>query len=121
MLVELGGVIVESNTLSFEADAGASVTKPFIIANVGMISLIIEDVPSSSGALVQLDATRLPDAAFQISSINGTEIEPGKSVEFPVTFHPGARGTTQTAVIEMAFDLRNGLKERRPLTLVGRW
>ncbi|MDP1921369.1 MAG: hypothetical protein Q8L14_34330 [Myxococcales bacterium] len=121
VLVELDGVHVESDTLSFMGAAGARVTKSFILVNVGRIPLIIEGVPSSSGALVQLDATPLADAAFEISSIGGIELQPGEAVEFPVTFRPSVSGTTQTAVIEVAFDLRNGLKERRPLTLVGRW
>lgn len=120
MLVELDGVHVESDTLSFVGAPGARVTKSFILVNVGRIPLIIEGVPSSSGALVQRDATPVPDAAFELSSIGGTELQPGESVEFPVTFRGGAIGTMQTAVIEVAFSLGARLKERRPLTLVGR-
>lgn len=120
VLVSENDVLVESDTLTFAAAPGQVSKKRFLIVNVGMIGMIIEGVKATSGALVQLDATRLPGTAFEVGSIAGITVEPGDSVELPVTFLPGASGTTQTATLELALDLRNGRKEKRTLTLVGR-
>lgn len=120
VLVSEDGVQVESDTLRMVGAPGQVVTGRFTIVNVGTGRLIIEGVTAKSGALVQLDATRLPGTVFAVGSIAGTLIERGDAIELPITYLPVASGTTQTAVIELALDLQNGRKERRALTLIGR-
>ncbi len=120
VLVSEGGVLVESDTLRMVGAPGQVVTGRFTIQNVGNGRLIIEGVTATSGALVQLDATRLPGTVFAVGSIAGTLIERGGAFEIPITYLPDASGSTQTSVIELALDLQNGRKERRALTLIGR-
>lgn len=120
VLVSEDGVLVESDTLRMVGAPGQVVTGRFTVMNVGTGRLIIEGVTATSGALVQLDATRLPGTVFAVGSIAGTLIERGGAFEIPVTYLPDASGSTQTSVIELALDLQNGRKERRALTLIGR-
>lgn len=120
LVSEVEAGLVESNVLSLIAAPGQSVKKRFGIVNVGRNKLVVESL-NAPESLVQTGPTRLPGMVFELTSVEGVELEAGDSIMVPVTFHAGPVGnSTQSALLDLRFRL--GLKRSQsvPFTLVGR-
>ena len=120
LVSEAEGGLVESNVLSLIAAPDQSVKKRFGIVNIGMNTLVVESL-NAPESLVQTGPTRLPGMVFELTSVEGVELEAGDTIMVPVTFHAGPVGnSTQSALLDLRFRL--GLKRSQsvPFTLVGR-
>lgn len=120
LVAEVDGVFVESDALSLIASPGQSVTGRFGIINIGRNKLVVDSL-TAAGPLVQVGPTRLPGMVFELTSVEGVELNAGDAVMVPVTFHAGpVGGTTQAALLDLRFSRVLTGMQRLPFTLVGR-